>query len=74
VWGTYLHGVFEDDDFRRRWLRKLGSQPHAGEADHEASSFFGLHATRQAEYDRLADVVEAHVDMPAILRLMGLRS
>jgi adenosylcobyric acid synthase len=47
VWGTYLHGIFENDDFRHRWLRGLGWQ---GEV-------VSTTALRQTEYDRLADVV-----------------
>jgi adenosylcobyric acid synthase len=72
VWGTYLHGVFENDAFRRGWLRRLSARRRAGATDSGTITLPNLHAMRQAEYDRLADVVEAHVDMPAVLRLMGL--
>ncbi|MCL5995324.1 MAG: cobyric acid synthase [Chloroflexi bacterium] len=72
VWGTYLHGVFENDAFRRRWLHKLGGQHGAGGEDGGTSSLSDARAVWQTEYDRLADVVEANVDLPAVLRLMGL--
>lgn len=58
VWGTYLHGIFENDDFRHRWLRGLGWQ----------GGFISTTALRQAEYDRLADGVEAAVDWSALER------
>jgi adenosylcobyric acid synthase len=72
VWGTYLHGVLENDAFRRRWLQRLSAHRRI-EAPYVGTDVLtDMHAMRQAEYDRLADVVEAHVDMPAVLRLMGL--
>ncbi|MBW7881678.1 MAG: cobyric acid synthase [Caldilineaceae bacterium] len=64
VWGCYLHGIFENDGFRHRWLEKLQPQRRV-----RASS-----AQRDADYDRLADVVEAHVNWAEILRIAGLAS
>ncbi len=63
VWGTYLHGVFEKDDFRRRWWASRGWR-----RSHQRSSL----ASRQAAYDRLADIVEASVDMDRILQIARL--
>ena len=62
IWGTYLHDVFTNDGFRLRWLRSLGWQGSGGNAK----------VLREAEYDRLADAVEAAVDLPGIFRLMGM--
>lgn len=62
VWGCYLHGLFENDDFRHHWLHGLGWQ---GTTQSTA-------ALRQQAYDRLADVVEAAVDWAQIERLIGL--
>lgn len=62
VWGTYLHGIFEDDAFRRNWLQQLGWQGD------ECSPALA----RQAEYDRLADAVEAAVDWPRFSALTGI--
>lgn len=54
VWGTYLHGVFDNDDFRHGWLETLGWH---GE---------GRRFDRQPAYDRLADHVQAHLDLDAL--------
>ncbi len=63
VWGTYLHGIFENDGFRRQWLASLGWLP---------GSQLSARAQRLAASERLADIVEASLDMDAILRLMHL--
>lgn len=62
VWGTYLHDVFTNDDFRQQWLQGLGWQG-------TTSSGQGL---REQEYNRLADVVRASVDWPEMKRIMAL--
>jgi adenosylcobyric acid synthase len=62
TWGTYLHGIFEDDDFRRGWLAQLGWR---GDGATPALA-------RQQEYDRLADEVEAAIDWVQLERLTGL--
>ncbi len=54
VWGTYFHGVFDNDDFRHGWLRSLGW------------SGAGRRFDRQQAYDRLAAHVRAHLDLDAL--------
>ncbi|MEM7029324.1 MAG: cobyric acid synthase [Chloroflexota bacterium] len=51
IWGTYLHGIFDNDLFRQAWLRHLGW------------TGVGKPFDRQQAYDRLADHVEKHLDM-----------
>ena len=60
VWGTYLHGIFENDEFRRRWLHSFGWD----------GSGSPLGALRQQAYDHFADVVEEHLDWAAIEQLI----
>ncbi|MCD6553728.1 MAG: cobyric acid synthase [Anaerolineae bacterium] len=64
VWGTYLHGIFDNPAFRRAWLRSLGWR---GEGPGET-----LAAMREREYDRLADHVQAHLDMARLREIIGL--
>ena len=63
VWGCYLHGIFENDEFRRNWLAGLGWQGTAQSAS----------ALRQQEYDRLADAVEDAIGWAQIAALVGLK-
>jgi adenosylcobyric acid synthase len=59
VAGTYLHGLFVEDGFRRAWLAGLGVA--GGAVGHEAGV--------EAVLDALADHLEAHLDVDAILGL-----
>lgn len=54
VWGTYLHGLFENDALREAWLHSLGWRG-------QATSF-----NREVAYNRLAAHVRAHLDMDKV--------
>jgi adenosylcobyric acid synthase len=59
VMGTYLHGLFASDAFRRAFLARLG----AGASD------FAYSETLDLTLDELADHLEAHLDLDALLGL-----
>lgn len=69
VLGTYIHGIFDNDDFRRAVVdalrKRKGLAPLAG----------GGSVRRQKEqnYDRLAGVVRSSLDMELIYRLIGAK-
>jgi adenosylcobyric acid synthase len=56
VWGTYLHGLFDNDELRRAWLASLGVAP--------TEITWNDHI--ESELDRLADVVAASIDVRRI--------
>jgi adenosylcobyric acid synthase len=67
IWGTYLHGVFDADDFRRWFIDRLrirNAMPPIG----RVVAPYDL----EPALDRLADVVRDHVNIKEIYRLMGL--
>ncbi|WP_025724320.1 cobyric acid synthase [Paenibacillus polymyxa] len=70
VWGTYLHGVFDNDRFRRCWLD--GLRQTKGLAPLEST--FTVREAKEREFDRVAEVVRAHLDMEQIYRIMGMNS
>ncbi|WP_374390926.1 cobyric acid synthase [Tabrizicola sp.] len=59
VMGSYLHGMFGEDPFRRAFLASLGATP--GNASYDQ--------TVEETLDALADHLAAHVDCEALLRL-----
>jgi adenosylcobyric acid synthase len=64
IWGTYLHGLFDNTEFRRAWLRSLGWSPPNQEVN--------LAAVRQASYDRLAAAVRSSLDMGRLRRIVEI--
>lgn len=55
IWGCYLHGLFENGAFRRAWLQSLGWEAPCL-AEH-------VRSRQEAGFERLADAVEAALDM-----------
>lgn len=67
VWGTYLHGVFDADAFRRWFIDRLRAR--RGLAPLGAA---GAHYDIEPALDRLAEVVRQSVNTKEVYRLMGL--
>jgi adenosylcobyric acid synthase len=67
VLGTSLHGLFESDGLRAAFLVAVAAR--RGKAFTPSGISFA--AARDAQFDRLADLVETHLDMPAIERLIA---
>ena len=66
VLGTTLHGLFEDDGFRHRFLAELARRRGRTWAD----SSLSFAAARQGQIDRIADACEEHLDLDALWRLV----
>lgn len=66
VWGSYLHGIFDNDDFRRWWINRL--RQNRGLAPLVRGAVYDL----EPALDRLADTVRASVDMDKIYQLLDL--
>ena len=62
ILGTYLHGVFDAPDALRALLAWAGLRDALP---------LDVHALREAAIDRLADAVEANLDVDALWRLVG---
>ena len=61
VWGTYIHGVFDEPDFRRTWLNR--ARIRKGLAPLEELVSEAITARLQGELDRWADYVSNHLDL-----------
>jgi cobyric acid synthase CobQ len=67
AWGTYIHGIFDEDAFRRWFIDRLrerkGFEPLVSiQARYELES----------EFNRLADLLRRHIDMDKIYAILGL--
>lgn len=67
IWGTIWHGAFENDDFRRAWLTGLAAA--VGSAWQPVPDQPGYAERRTQMLDHLADALEEHADLDALLRL-----
>ena len=65
VWGSNIHGLFENASFRHRLLQEL-SEMKGGPGWAGSRRGWSL----EHEYDRLADLVRTHLDMAAVYRLL----
>ncbi len=70
VWGTYVHGIFDEDAFRRDFLYDL--QMRSGKPCGPSNGAFSYSDWKQQQYDRLAEHVRRHTDVERIYALMGL--
>ena len=71
VWGTSVHGLLENDAFRRAFLAEVAES--AG-VDWEPGPEISFAAARDSQYDLIADAMEAHIDMEAVYALVKAAS
>ena len=68
IWGTYLHGIFDTDEFRRWYIDHLRIRRNLP-AIRKVCAVYDL----EPALERLADVVRRSLKIEEIYRLMGLR-
>jgi adenosylcobyric acid synthase len=69
VIGTSIHGMFDSAGFRRNFLDEIRTSK--GLAPLESAAQDDADANRRAAFDRIADALEASVDMRRIAALAG---
>ena len=67
IMGSYMHGVFDNDEFRGGLLANVAQ--HAG----RHLVFHGEDAKGDREYDRLAGHLREHLDIAELYRWLDLR-
>ncbi|MGN6694974.1 MAG: hypothetical protein ACTHN0_12440 [Aquihabitans sp.] len=65
--GTTLHGLFEHDAFRAGFLTDLAQR----RGKHFVSAGVDFAAARNARFDRIADAIEAHLDLARLVDLIA---
>ncbi len=67
IFGTYLHGLFDNNAFRNALLNTM--RVKKGLLAQESLDY---NLFKEAEYDRLADLVRSHVDLEKIKAIVGI--
>ncbi len=67
VLGTYLHGLFHNAPLRRAFLCSLARRKGVA-----VNPLWGSLPDTGSQYDRLADLVQIHLDVPRIATMVGL--
>jgi adenosylcobyric acid synthase len=68
IFGTYLHGLFDGDAFRRAFITAARTHCHLG----PALEWNNWESKRQESLDRLASSVSQSLDMQSIFQWVGL--
>jgi adenosylcobyric acid synthase len=67
VMGTSWHGLLENDSLRRQLLDEVAART----AKRFVASACRFAEVREARFERLADLLDAHLDVPALCELLG---
>jgi adenosylcobyric acid synthase len=64
VWGTYLHGIFDNGPWRRAWLNRLRQQRGLKSLPTGVSNY---REQREIMLDQLAEAIAPHLDLKPVL-------
>ena len=65
IWGTYLHGLFDNGPWRRAWLNRLRKQRGLGSLPTGVANY---REQREMMLDVLADSVDAYINLEPLLK------
>ncbi|WP_066498365.1 cobyric acid synthase [Abyssisolibacter fermentans] len=68
VVGTYLHGIFENDEFRKAIIKHLMEKKGLELKENDIS----YNDYKNREYDKLADLIRENLDIAKVKEIMGL--
>lgn len=64
IWGTYLHGIFDNGPWRRAWLNQLRHQRGLSSLPTGIPNY---REQREAILNSIANLVESHLDLSVVL-------
>ncbi len=65
VWGTYLHGIFDNNQFRRAFLNQIRRDKGLAPLDSKDEGF-----NQDKEFDNLAQLLRENIDMDYLYRIL----
>ncbi len=69
IFGTYLHGLFDEEDFRNALIQILCSCKGIAR---EVLDGFSMETYQEEQFDKLADTLRRNLDMDEVYHIMGL--
>lgn len=69
VFGTYIHGIFDNMDFTAGFINNLRKKKGLDEISEEK---LGFREFKEAQYDKLADMLRRNLDISAIYKIIGV--
>jgi adenosylcobyric acid synthase len=60
VWGTYLHGIFDNGKWRRNWLNQIRSRQNLAPITDDVPNYS---TQREEIFDKLADSISEYLDL-----------
>lgn len=73
VWGTYIHGVFDNNSFRRDFINFLRSKKGLAISSYIRQDGISYQEEKDREYDKLACLVRDNLDMDKIYHILGIK-
>lgn len=67
VYGSYIHGIFDENGIAETMIRVLCEQRGLV---FDKNAVFDMHAYREIQYDKLADVVRKALDMELVYKIL----
>lgn len=68
VWGSYIHGLFDNDNFRLHLLNKLRRKKGLP----IKRKTFNYLDFKESSYERLADIIESSVNLDYLFKVIGV--
>jgi adenosylcobyric acid synthase len=65
LWGTYLHGIFDNGMWRRNWINQVRARHQLSPLVTEVPDYA---SQREQIFDELADAISAHLDLTPLMR------
>ena len=71
VYGTYLHGIFDSEEFLKAFISSLRENSNIHSDDYEACDNIIIDK-KDKEYDRLAQVFKDNIDINKLRKIIGI--
>ena len=66
IFGTYLHGIFDNQEFTEKFLNDLIQKKHQD----QQIIISDIQAYKELQYNQLADLLRKHLDMPKMYQIL----